>query len=296
MSMNRLVGLGIFALSAYTIVNIAACDNSATTMTAQGGTPAAYGGEVGQGGGSTTGQGGGSTANGGSTGSGTPGACTADTDLIADAATSTTKSWIGGDPASSTDDPCGVQGAVYAYSDDGLDKSPGTSDDSVQSPAKDPAASDPKGRLSPCNGTKCCISGQTSKWPTSGGTSDYTASVWGGGLGVSLGDPGGGGTKKAYAGSIKGFAVTISGTLNGQVLRIQYTQTATDTCAPYKQVTGPGTYQVLFTDATVACPTWACTPACVKPTNAPYDLQVQVVGGDAAGAFEVCIDNIKPIL
>lgn len=299
MSMNRFVGLGVFALSSSVLITLAACDDSATTAAATGGTTATGTGGSGT---TATGNGGTSTGNGGTTATGnggsgntTPGGCDASTNLIANALTSTTFNWIGGDGTLTTDNPCGVQGAIYAYSDKGLDGAIGGTDASVQSPALDTVAGG-ETRLTPCSADKgCCISGATSKWPVSGTTTDYTASVWGGGLGVSLNDPGEGGTKQAFAGSIKGLNVTVAGTLNGQVLRVGYTQTATDACAPFITQTSVGTFAVPFTGS-IACPTWSCTPACVPPTSTPYDLQVQVVGGDSAGAFDICITSITPIL
>jgi hypothetical protein len=58
--------------------------------------------------------------------------CAANTNLIAEALGSTSSNWIGGDPASATDNPCGVQGAVYAISDAGLDSIPGGSDATIR--------------------------------------------------------------------------------------------------------------------------------------------------------------------
>lgn len=145
----------------------------------------------------------------------------------------------------------------------------------------------------PCAGGKCCISGATVLWPVTGSTKDYKASVWGGGLGISLGDPGEGGTKKAYAGSAKGFTIKLSGSKKSQVIRLGYTQTADDKAAPFKEVAALASTDLLFGD--VSCPTWADT--CVDPGSGnPFDIQVQVVGGDSEGAFEVCIDSITPLL
>jgi hypothetical protein len=222
--------------------------------------------------------------------------CSANTNLIAEAASDDTMSWIGGDPASTADNPCGVQGNIAAYSDDGVDKIPGNGDDSVQSPARDPAATDPRARLSPCDGNKCCIIGATSHWPFSGGSFDYTASVWGGGLRITLNDLAGSGGKAPYAGPVKGFNVALSGDLDGQQLRLQYGQSASDSCPPLKTFVGTGTYQVLFTEPTVTCPSWSCSPPCIAPSSNPFSFEIQVVGGDAAGFFEVCIDQLTPIL
>lgn len=317
MSMNRFVGLGIFALSASVLVTIAACDDSATTAAPAGGAPATgQGGDTnattpGAGGatnGTTTAQTGseggssstsstGNSSTGGSSSSTTSSStdCGSDTNLIALADSSETHNWIGGDDTIATDNPCGVQGAIYAYSDDGLDNTPGGTDASVQTPGLDETTDDAKDRTSPCADGKCCISGTTNTWPKNGTTTDYTASVWGGGLGISLNDPGSGGAKLPYSGSVTGFKVKVTGELNGQKLRIGYTQSATDECAPFKEETALGEYERPFTGG-IACPTWECDPTCIEPTATPYDIQVQVVGGDIGGDFTVCIESITPML
>jgi hypothetical protein len=219
--------------------------------------------------------------------------CSASTDLIAKAS-GPEGNWIGGDPGLNTDNPCGVQGAIYAYSDLGLDNVAGTPDDSLQSPAvvAEPAASN--NRQSPCANGKCCISGKTSLWPIdSTGALDYTANVWGAGIGISLNSDGlTDYTKSAYNGPARGFVIHTSGTLNGQVIRIVYTQSSDDELAPFVETTRVGAHAVLFTD--VACPVWGLD--CVAPTAHPYDLQLQVVGGDVTGDFAICVDSITPIL
>jgi hypothetical protein len=216
------------------------------------------------------------------------GTCSTNTNLIAEAAWSISGNWIGADPASTLDNPCGVQGAIYAYSDDGVDNVAGTGDDTLQYPAIDPE--NPSRRQTPCVGGQCCISGITAKWPIFNGAADYTASVWGAGIGLSLNDPGNGGAKLPYAGFVKGFAVSLAGALNGQVLRLTYSQRPNDSAAPFREVLGVGTYSVTFGEVT--CPTWGtCTP----PTPYPYDLQVMVVGGDTASAYLLCVTSIRPL-
>jgi hypothetical protein len=136
----------------------------------------------------------------------------------------------------------------------------------------------------------------TTFWPLiAPGTYDYNAGVWGAGIGVSLNDPGNGDAKRAYSGPIKGFNVAISGTLNGQVLRLNYTDRDGDDCAPFFSIGALGATAAPFVGKT-ACPTWSCAFGCMGPTSAPYDLQVMVVGGDTAGQFHICIDSITPIL
>jgi hypothetical protein len=225
-------------------------------------------------------------------------ACASTTNLVALAlSSSTTGNWIGGDSAVTIDNPCGVQGAIFAYSDLGIDKAGGSADDTIQSPARDPASTDSTVRLSPCLGGKCCISGATSRWPVSGTTTDYTASVWGGGIGITLNDRGAGtsSSKLAYSGPATGFNLQLSGTLNGQSVRVLYTQSATDMEAPFKQIASLGQVSVPFTGVGgPTCATWYTS--CVAPGMHPFDLEIQVVGGDVAGTFSLCIDSITPIL
>jgi hypothetical protein len=217
------------------------------------------------------------------------GVCTSTTNLVVEASASASGNWIGGDPASTADNPCGVQGAIYAYSDDGLDNTRGTSDDTVQIPAIDP--SDSSNRQAPCTLGRCCIAGTTHAWPKIAGGGDYTASVWGGGLGFNLNDPGSGASSRAYAGPVTGFIITTWGHLVGQEIRIAYTQSPYDTNPPFVQFTGIGTYTVPF--LSVTCPAWGSP--CQWPTPNPYALQVQLVGGDVAGDFQLCVSSITPL-
>ena len=43
----------------------------------------------------------------------------------------------------------------------------------------------------------------------------------------------------------------------------------------------------------VSCPSWADAETC-QVTGQIYDLQIQVVGGEAAGTFDLCVDSIVP--
>ncbi len=285
----------VVGASAGGLSGVAGTSNAGGANATSGGTFTSGGVSATTGGSHSTG---GTSASAGNSAIGWPfsGACTPTANLIQAALTSTYGDWIGEDGDSTLDNPCGVQGSVYAYSDRGIDGVVGDADDSVQSPGLDTAAGG-ETRLSPCSASRnaCCITGITSKWPGSGGTTDYTASVWGGGLGVSLNDPGAGETKRAYEGSIKGLNVTISGTLNGQALRVGYTQSASDACPPFVEIRSVGTYALPFVGS-VTCPTWSCSTACIAATQKPYDLQLYVVGGDVAGAFDVCITAITPII
>jgi len=295
MSLNRFVGLGVFALSSSVLLALGACDDSATTAApiGQGGTSATTTTPA-QGSTTATGSGGTTT-----TSTTTAGACP---DLLVDAAKSATKDWIGGDGAVATDNPCGVQGAIYVYSDKGLNKTAGDSDDSVQVPALTAVTTDAADkRDSACDGTKCCISGSTVTWGT---PPDYTLDVWGGGLGIVLnGDSAG--VKSAFAGTAKGFNVGLSGSLNGQKVRFKLTQSKDDAAAPFKEVatlTLPSTTKIDFTGTDIKCPTaaeWGATNAyvlaCKAPTATPYDLQVEVVGGDVKADFNICITSVTAI-
>lgn len=227
--------------------------------------------------------------------------CTALTNLIADASNNLL-AWYGGNPALTEDNTCGAQGYVRAFSDVGIDKVPGGSDDSVRTPALDDSTPAPGDFRSPCSGGKCCIRGETHSWPKRDGSTDYTASVWGGGIRISLNEFGDSGQQNPYVGGVKGFKVRTSGTLNGQAIRLGYAQAVPDpaqvvgaACSPFVQKTNVGEYEVPFVGG-IACPTWSCSPSCIAPTAHPYALEVQVVGGDIAGSFELCIDGVTPML
>lgn len=351
MSMNRFVGLGIFALSSSVLLTMAACDDSATapgltpssggtpsattatsknndtdedtstdedtdtattkattkTSTTKTGTTSTKAGTGGTSGKATTSkttvaEGGAentdtSAAEGGSTGGGdvaTEVECIlGETDIMPIAAATDTGNWIGGIDDQTADDPCGIQGAFYAYSDTGADGENGGSDDSLQDP---PFLSGTE-YDNPCKDGKCCIKGKTVLWPKaeSGGTVNYDLN-WGAGLGFTLRDGGESNPgKSAYSGSAKGFRITLEGDLaGGQTIRIGYTQSETDESAPFSPYTSLGEKDVLFED--VSCPSWAtdCTETGYGGPN-PYDLQIQVAGGDDEGDFEVCVTNLVPI-
>jgi hypothetical protein len=194
--------------------------------------------------------------------------------------------WIGGDPTSAVDNPCGVQGLIYKMGDAGLDRIPGTADDTC--PYLDKS-------VSPCSAGHCCVSGRTHRWLTdSSGRQIFDETLWGCGIGISLNDPKDGNGTLPYAGPAQGFEVILSGTLNGQVLRLSYTQTAATSVSPFKQVTYTGDWQLAFSD--VYCPTWGSATDCVEAGAHPHALQVWAVGGDVEGDFELCIDGVYPML
>jgi hypothetical protein len=92
-----------------------------------------------------------------------------------------------------------------------------------------------------------------------------------------------------------GFKLETSGTLNGQVVRVSYTQVAaTSDATPFKQLSSPGEYRVGFED--VYCMTWTTRDPCIAADPHPHALQIWIVGGDVEGDFEFCIDGIYPML
>jgi hypothetical protein len=217
---------------------------------------------------------GGATTPAGGAGGGSTSAATCTTDLMT-LRTGTDNNWIPSNPQT-----CGVQGAIYAYSD-------GTTCTSPSPISATPCVSGAAG---------CCISGTT--------VIDEKSAKWGCGIGIDLNSSGGTtATKKAYAGAAKGFKITLAGTVaTGQKIRIMYSSAETDPSggtSPYKEVTGVGTYSVLFSDAT--CPTWATGTKCsVVSGSAAYAIKVQIAGGsattDSVGAFkDLCITSLTPL-
>lgn len=217
---------------------------------------------------STGGSGTGGSATGGSTGAG--GTSTTGVELV------NPDGWVGGDPAVTTDNPLGIQGAWYGYGD-------GTS------------CADQQARGNPCSAGGCCISGAT--------VVDSTFAKWGCGLGLSLNASGGdASTKSAYTGTARSFTFTITGDTGGQPLRIGFTQAADTTglVSPYKEIPAfstSTTQTVTFADATY--PSWCSTnSSCMglQGTSAnpasSYDLQVQIPGGVAAASYNFCITSL----
>jgi hypothetical protein len=221
-------------------------------------------------------------------------ACTENTDILASgnwkAANATETLWLERSAKS-----CDVSGGVYAASDLGLDKTPGTADDSLTVPS--PVSPGSVVRQSPCNTEtgKCCISGTTHLWPISddGVTIDYSASVWGSILAIDL-NASTDGKKLPYAGPAKGFNVELSGHLEQEV-RIAYRQAQGNEYTPFVSAS-LGKNAVLFTD--VECPAnwgdeWIAN--CVAGGK-PVTIEIQLAGGDYPGPYELCIDRITPIL
>lgn len=226
-----------------------------------GGTPGG-GGSVGTSGASTGGSVGTAGASGSGTGGSAPMECLNDPNLALDLG------WVGCDPASTADNPLGLQGSLYMYHDGSTCTSP----------------------VEPCTATGCCIKGAT--------VVDATFAKWGCGLGFELNSTGGATPmKNAYTGAAKCFDIKLTGSSGGNPVRISYTQAAvmTGKVAPFlelKPLTAGFTGTVCFEDVT--CPTeWMPKPDCAAATT-PYDLQIQVVGGNTAGAFDLCLTQLIP--
>jgi cellulose 1,4-beta-cellobiosidase len=175
--------------------------------------------------------------------------------------------WIGCDPALTEDNPMGLQGSIYKYDDGSTCTSP----------------------VDACTATGCCIKGAT--------VVDPTFAKWGCGLGFELNSTGGDAPMKmAYTGSAKCFDIKLTGSSGGNPVRISYTQAAvmTGKVAPFlelKPLTAGFAGTVCFDDVT--CPTeWVPAPDCML--GGPYDLQIQVVGGNTAGAFDLCLTQLIP--
>ena len=174
--------------------------------------------------------------------------------------------WVGYYADRAGDDPAGIQGAFYAYGD-------GTS---CTVPA------------SVCLGAGCCIAGTTA-------ASDPTTK-WGCGMGLQLHSSGGSTpTELAYAGSANCFQLELYGSSGGSEVRVRTPNHAdmTNRTAPVVSlgaITGTTTRTVCFSD--FACPSDADQPCDLTSTF--YKLEVNVMGGVHAGAFDVCWRSLIP--
>ncbi len=214
--------------------------------------------------GGTTGSGGAST---GAAGSGGPATCSnTDKSIIPIDKTG----WV---PASC--DNYAIQGAWYCYTD-GM-----TQTNCVTN--KPPYDSGSKGM---------CLSG-TSLGAVTG--------TYGGAIGFSLNDSGGTpdvkSTWDATAHNVVGFEVTIAGTFSPLDLRFGFKDSSTADVAPFYPIIGPGTYQIMFPQATVPA-TWMVPNAGAGVmAKSLTDLQFQIAGDEKAGVnFNFCITELKPIV
>ena len=91
--------------------------------------------------------------------------------------------------------------------------------------------------------------------------------------------------------------IALSGDSGGNAVRIGFSQFANNSgqIAPFVEigtVTGAWTGTVCFSDVT--CPSWASASMC-SITGQYYDLQIQVVGGEAYSDFYLCLDAVVPM-
>jgi hypothetical protein len=187
-------------------------------------------------------------------------ACSSDVNLV-----KATDCWVGCDPAMSTDNPQGLQGAFYTFGD-----------------GSSCAPTDP-----PCSTSGICLSGSTAV--------DPTYAKWGCGIGMELNATGGTpSVKQPYAGPATCFKYTLSGSSGGNEVRIAFTQAAsTDgVVSPYVSIpafTNGKSGTICVGD--VSCQGQA---KCTLGTS-PYDLQINVVGGNTAGAYNLCLTDLEPV-
>ena len=186
--------------------------------------------------------------------------CSLDPNLV-----KATDCWVGCDPTLSTDNPLGLQGAFYTFGD-------GSSCTPLNPP---------------CTAQGVCLSGTTAV--------DKTYTKWGCGMGLELSSTGGEASiKQPYAGAATCFNYTLSGSSGGNEVRIAFTQSADTTgkVSPYVSVPA-------FTNGksgTVCLKDVSCQGQlnCTVGSTA-YDLQVEVVGGNNAGAYNVCLTSLVPM-
>ncbi len=121
------------------------------------------------------------------------------------------------------------------------------------------------------------------------------------GIGLELNATGGTSSMKlAYAGPATCFDYVLTGSSGGNEVRLAFTQSAdtTNQVSPYlslKPFTAGAMGTICLKD--VSCPTPAPTPPnCTNPTPpTPYDLQIQVVGGNNAGTYNICLTSLTPV-
>lgn len=184
--------------------------------------------------------------------------------------------WVGCEASLSTDNPLGFQGAIYGYGD-GV-SCPKTTEGAVM-----------------CADGKCCMKGKT--------VVDTSYKSWGCGLGLELSSTGATPpVKSAYKGPVKCFDIEMTGDSGGNPVRIGFSQSVVkegdDKIAPFLPVSLAGslTQKVCFSDVT--CPAdWKLTPeqCSITGDGTPFDLQIQVAGGEAAADFNICVTKIHPI-
>ncbi|HWZ91972.1 MAG TPA: hypothetical protein VNW92_24075 [Polyangiaceae bacterium] len=198
---------------------------------------------------------------GGSAG-GTGAVCSTDPNLV-----NATGCFVGCDPTLGTDNPQGIQGAFYTFGDGS----------SCTTPLLNP----------PCATGGICLTGST--------VVDATYAKWGCGIGLELNATGGTpSVKQPYAGSASCFNYTLTGNSGGNEVRIAFTQTADTTgrVSPYVSVMpfSSGATGTICTKDVSCQGQMNCAL-----TNMQYDLQIEVVGGNHAGAYNVCLSSLTPV-
>jgi cellulose 1,4-beta-cellobiosidase len=155
-------------------------------------------------------------------------------------------------------------------------------------------------------GSTDCVTGKVPFMSGSGmcisGTTTTNSAGYGAGIGVELNSSGGTtSVKSAYNATMNqiiGFQITITGSAGNVALRLGFTQTNANPPpgpAPFVSLPGPGTYNVLFTDAVVPGG-WSSGTAGMRadPTSI-YDVQLAVPVNATAVNYNYCISSLKPI-
>ncbi len=182
----------------------------------------------------------------------------------------TNGNWIGCDPALSTDNPGGVQGAFYLYGD-------GTSCDDT---------------AIPCDDTGCHLKGTSIEGDP--------AEDWGCGLGLGL-NTDESEAKHPYTGATC-FDVEIAGSTGGLDLRIAFTQhdgSGSTVVAPFRNIAAfddGWSGEVCVTD--VSCPSWSIAEDLAEPlceeSGEAYDLQIQVAAGEMDATYDLTLTKLVP--
>lgn len=182
--------------------------------------------------------------------------------------------WVGGDPATSVDNPSGFQGPIRLYGDN--------------------ITCIPPAKSSGCGPYGCCLDYTT--------ITDTTFASWGCGISFDLnatGDSTEGASdsrKRGYSGSARGLSITYTNEGTG-LLRGRYVQMdpePTSEVAPF--VDAPkagGKLDIPFKK--VVCPTWTGS-TCTPPSASPFTFQLEVRGGEGKTSGKLCITSIVPIL
>lgn len=204
--------------------------------------------------------------------------------------------WIGGEATSGVDDPCGIQGPIYAYGDEEEATAAGL-------PSSCAIPNDPRATIS-CDDARCCISGYSIE--------DRTYAAWGCGIGIGL---------KHDAEQVRlpydepgviGFRYSVEGSLTeGQYIRVHLKQPGSTekSCGPFQGgsswagspidaallAQGPFQSSLLFEEALCSMDARASC-GCTTATPTPLDIQFQVTGAYVNGPFEFCLTELSPIV